>query len=194
MEKVQGISIKDSAKWYILQVIPGYEEKAKDFLDNKNFDNDLLEIFIPHYSYKTKTGKMKKKSLYPGYIFIKSVMDDDSWYTIRNTQFVTGIVGSTGRGIKPVPLSEEKIMKIFSQIKVAENELINGSYDDTKEEEKIIFYEGELVEVISGPFKGKKGKISEIIREKNEAKVDVEMFGRLVPTAISLVDLEKSNK
>lgn len=170
-------------KWYIVQVISNYEQKVKEALDNREFedkDTGISEIYIPFKYHQTKTKKIKKKPLFPGYIYVKLDMTDKSWYIIRNTQYVTGIIGSSGQRTKPTPIPEEQIENIkkvekenerdYQELrKITDNKdaLLTANYD-----------KGDLIEIKKGEFAGKRGKVKEISLIKQIVIIEIEMFNR----------------
>ncbi|BDV03739.1 MAG: transcription termination/antitermination protein NusG [Candidatus Hepatoplasma scabrum] len=183
-------------KWYIIQVISNYEQKVKESLDNREFedkDTGISEIYIPFKYHQTKTKKIKKKPLFPGYIYIKLNMTDKSWYIIRNTQYVTGIVGSSGQRTKPTPIPEEQIIKI----KELEKKEISHYEDlqkvtNNKEAIKEVNYDiDDKIEIKMGEFAGKKGKVKDISIIKQFVLVEIEMFSRNIVIELPLNYIEK---
>ncbi|WP_373590370.1 transcription termination/antitermination protein NusG [Metamycoplasma equirhinis] len=118
-----------------------------------------------------------------GYIFINMVMTDDSWYLVRNTQYVTGLIGSSGKGAKPTPISDRKFK---TMIQVEENLTKKFESGDIE----TAFKEGTLVRVINGVFSGEIGDIIKNNDQTQKAFVNIEQFGRKVPTEFSYEDLE----
>lgn len=179
------------AKWYIVQVVPKHEIIVKDFLENRSFENDndtIEKVFVPLAHHITKSGSKKKKPLFPGYVFVKLQMTDTSWYTIRNTQYVTGIVGSSGQRTKPTPISEAQINKLIEQI--ANNEFVVDA-GKVNTLGSAPFRIGDLVEAKEGNFKGQIGKVIELSLEKQVAVIELEVFGRLTPVTLPISELHK---
>lgn len=169
------------AKWYILHTYSGYENKvAADItklVENRNLQNLIEEAIIP-----TVTRTVEKDNgdvvevedkVYPGYVFVKMVETNESWYICRNTRGVTGFVGPEG---KPTPLSEEEV-----------RELEHG-----RKETPISFEVGDRVAIKQGVLEGFEGEIAEIDAEKKMAVVNVEnMFGEVTPTTIEIAAVKK---
>ena len=158
--------MSERAKWYVVHTYSGYENKVKATIEktveNRNLQNLLVDIQVPMEEViEEKDGKQKVtlKKKFPGYVFIKMFMSDESWYVVRNTRGVTGFVGP---GSKPVPLTEEEIESM-------------GIIEMPQE---IDLEVGESVKIISGPLKDFVAVIQEIVLEKRKIKGSVDMFGR----------------
>ncbi|VEU75638.1 Transcription antitermination protein nusG [Mycoplasmopsis maculosa] len=130
---------------------------------------------------------MKYVNVYSGYIFIKMDMTDKAWFVIRNTQYVTGLIGSSGKGSKPTPVSESQIKKATAK----EQEYFKD-FEDGKTNDK--FTIGEIVEIIDGPFKGTSGVVIEFSNSSEKAIVEIEYFGKKVPTDFSYSVLKSQEK
>ncbi len=125
----------NNKQWYIVQVVTGYEQKVKDDLDNRDFNEvEIEEILLPQKMYTTKAGNLKPKPMYPGYLYVKVEMTDESWFIIRNTNYVTGIVGSSGQRTKPTPVREEEIQKIKDKAMEEELRMQNIKLGNTNKE------------------------------------------------------------
>ncbi len=185
-----------NAKWYIVQVVSNYETKVKEFLENRDFqegETGITEIYLPMRIVETKTGRLKKKAMFPGYLYVKVDMTDDSWYIIRNTEYVTGIVGSSGQRTKPTPISEFDVQKIKKREK-EESELMESIKTTSNSEDvklDIDIVEGDFVEITGGEFAGKIVKVLSISIAKQTIEAEVEMFGRMVPIEVSFTNFEK---
>lgn len=184
----------NNIKWYIVQVVTGYEEKVKEDLQNRDFDEEVIEeILFPQKTVKTKTGKLKKKSMFPGYLYVKVEMTDDSWFVIRNTNYVTGIVGSSGQRTKPTPIREEEIIKIKE--KIIEEELRIQNIEASTEGKPAItetkFKVDDKVKICSGEFEEQEGKLLSISFELQKATVEIEFFGRLTNVKVDLDQIKK---
>ena len=164
----------DGAKWYVIHTYSGYENKVKltleQIVENRGIQDYIQEVSVPMEEVvEIKDGKKKTsmKKLYPGYVLVKMILNDEIWYIVRNTRGVTGFVGPNSR---PVALTEEELA-------------IMGM---TTEWDPIIDYSvGDSVKVISGPLDGFIGIVEQINTEKKKVRVLVSMFGRETP-----VDLE----
>ncbi|VEU59797.1 transcription termination/antitermination protein NusG [Mesomycoplasma neurolyticum] len=179
-------------KWYMVSTISGKEEKVIESLRNV-VSSEMLEdicqeikMFVrPHLTLKElqkralgQEFKVKKENLYKGYIFIKIHMTDKAWFLIRNTQYVTGLVGSSGKGAKPTPLSQKQIDKMFKKELEEWKKYDMGIIDSP-------FKPGSIVEIIEGPFKGEEGPIIEVDDKEQTALVSLEIFGKKTPTKVS---------
>lgn len=167
------------AKWYVAHTYSGYENKVKvdieKTIENRNLQDQILEVAVPVQStIELKNGVEKKidRKIFPGYVLVHMIMNDETWYVVRNTRGVTGFVGP---GSKPVPLSDEEIAMLGSR----ENEVVCD------------FREGETVVVISGAWKDTVGVIKAINESKRLITINVEMFGRETPVELSFVEVKK---
>ena len=182
-------------KWYIVQVVTGYEQKVKEDLQNRDFDDkaDIEEILLPQKVTKTKTGKLKRKSMFPGYLYIKVEMTDDSWFIIRNTNYVTGIVGSSGQRTKPTPIRESEIIKIRE--KVLEEELRIQNLESESTGKTVItetsFKIHDMVKIIRGEFENQDAKNISISFEIQKATIEIEFFGRLTNVKVDIDQIQK---
>ncbi len=159
--------------WFVIHTYAGYEKRVKTNLerrvDSMDMKDKIFRIMVPTEKEITSRGGQKRtveKKVFPGYVLVEMVMDDDSWYVVRNTPGVTGFVGP---GSKPVPLSEKEVTHILRQVGVVEGK------------PRIDFDINQVVRVVSGPFKNFEGKVEEINHEKGTVKVSVSMFGRETP-------------
>lgn len=168
----------EEAKWYVAHTYSGYENKVKESIEktveNRGLESLIMDVKIPMETVleeETKKGetatKAVQRKLFPGYVVIKMIMTDESWYVVRNTRGVTGFVGP---GSKPVPLTDAEVkMMGVEQVRQAD----------------IKFSVGDLVEIKSGPMEGFSGNIESIDNETGTLKVIVSMFGRETPVEIS---------
>lgn len=161
------------AKWYVAHTYSGYENKVasniEKVVDNRNLRDLICEVKIPTEMVTeiTEDGRKREveRKIFPGYVLVKMVMTDDSWYIVRNTRGVTGFVGP---GSKPVPLSEEEVERLGVETRQTE----------------VSYSVGDTVSVISGPLEGFTGKVESIDIDQNVVRVMVSMFGR--ETAVEL--------
>jgi transcriptional antiterminator NusG len=172
----------EEAQWYVIHAYSGHEEKVKKNLEKRiesmDMHDKILEVFVPmEDEIEIKDGKRRhvQKRIFPGYILVKMVMSDESWYVVRNTPGVTSFVGS---GNKPVPLQENELRSILKQVK-------------QEPQIRVEFQLGESVRVVDGPFADFLGKVDEINPEKGKLKVLVNMFGRETPVELDLLQVEK---
>lgn len=167
------------ANWYVVHTYSGYENKVKANIDktieNRHLEDQILEVRVPMEDVEeTKDGKRKlvQKKMFPGYVLIHMIMNDDTWYVVRNTRGVTGFVGP---GSKPVPLTETEMDRLGIQNVVVQ----------------IDFEEGDSVVVTGGVWKDTVGVVQSINEAKRIVTINVEMFGRETPVEISFAEVKK---
>ncbi|RQD76842.1 MAG: transcription termination/antitermination protein NusG [Candidatus Syntrophonatronum acetioxidans] len=172
-----------SKQWYVVHTYAGYENKVKTNLEKRvesmEMQDKIFRVLVPmEKEIETKNGKKRTamKKVFPGYVLVEMIMEDDSWYVVRNTPGVTGFVGP---GSKPVPLSQEEVQHILKQMGVAEPRT------------RARFESGEQVRVLEGPFSNFIGVIKEVLLEKQKLKVLVSMFGRETPVELEFDQVEK---
>jgi len=178
-------------KWYIVQVVSNHEQKVKESLENRIFEEDsfaIEDVFLPLEKTLTKTGKTKFKIIFPGYIFVKVIMSDASWYVIRNTQYVTGIVGSSGQRTKPTPIPEKQIQTILKRIE-ASNDIDENIEIDSHKIFKTTYKVGDWVIVNNENFNEKEGKVTSIDLENQTVIVEIDFFGRTTPITLFIKDV-----
>ena len=173
--------------WYIIQSHSSFENKVaaliKDEAEKAKISDKIEEIVVPtHDITEVKRGKRikRKKKYFPGYVLIKSEMDNNIYHMIKNIKRVTGFLGSKG---VPVPVSDNEIEKILGQIK-------DGVAQPKSSIEYVI---GEKVQVIDGPFASFNGMVEEIDEEKSRLKVSVSIFGRPTPVELEYNQVEKES-
>ena len=169
--------------WYVVHTYSGYENKVKanieKTIENRKLQDQIFEVRVPLQDVvEMKNGVRKnvQKKMFPGYVLVNMIMNDDTWYVIRNTRGVTGFVGP---GSEPIPLSETEMRNLG----------ISGS------EEKMIevdFEVGDLVEVVSGAWEGRVSTVKEINMSKQTVTIEVEMFGRETSVEIEFLDVRKA--
>ena len=166
-------------RWYVIHTYSGYENKVKADLEKKIKNQEMEEYFfdivVPmEEQIEIKDGKRKTniKKVFPGYVLIKMIVTEESWYIVRNTRGVTGFVGS---GTDPIPLTDEEIRNMgFDEVP------INIDYDVN-----------DNVQILNGPLEGFVGIVQEINKEKNKVKVLVSMFGRETPVELEFSQVQK---
>ncbi|MGX8774913.1 MAG: transcription termination/antitermination protein NusG [Bacillota bacterium] len=165
----------ESAKWYVVHTYSGYENKVaqnlEKLVENRRLQDYILEVKIPtEHVVEIKDNKRREfdRELFPGYVLVKMVMTDESWYIVRNANGVTGFVGTT---TKPTPLTQAEVDRLG-----VENVNVNVDYAP-----------GDMIRIQSGSFEGFTGRVEEIDRENRRVKVKVSMFGR---EAVAELDLE----
>ncbi|NLM75891.1 MAG: transcription termination/antitermination protein NusG [Clostridiaceae bacterium] len=171
--------MSEEAKWYVVHTYSGYENKVKanieKIVENRGMQDYILDIVVPmEEQIEIKDGKKKAtlKKIFPGYVLIKMIMNDDSWYVVRNIRGVTGFVGP---GSKPVPLSDEEVKMM-----------------GVEQTETVVDYEvGDIVRVIEGPLENFIGTVEEISVDKKKVRVMVSMFGRETPVELDFIQIQK---
>ncbi len=174
-------------RWYVVHTYSGYENKVRANLEKRvesmGMEDKIFRVLVPEdEETEIKNGKRKvaKKKVFPGYVLAEMVMTDDSWYVVRNTPGVTGFVGSTGSGSKPIPLLPEEVDTVLKRM---------GMNEHPKTE--VDFEVKESVKVTEGPFANFTGMIEHIDLDKQKVKVHVNMFGRETPVELDFSQIEK---
>jgi len=169
------------AKWYVVHTYSGYENKVKadieKTIENRNLHDTILEVRVPMQDVvEMKNGSRRtvQKKMFPGYVLVNMIMNDETWYVVRNTRGVTGFVGP---GSKPVPLSEAEMKPLGIKTE-------NVSID---------FEEGDTIVVVAGVWKDTIGVVQRIDFGKQTATINVELFERETPVEISFDEVRKFN-
>ena len=167
------------AKWYVVHTYSGYENKVKanieKTIENRKLQDQILEVSVPMQNVlesKNGASKQVQKKMFPAYVLINMVMNDDTWYVVRNTRGVTGFVGP---GSKPVPLTEEEM----------------ASMGLCKDEMSVSFEVGDMVVVTSGVWENTTGVVKEVNDLKQCVTINIDMFGRETPVEIGFVDIKR---
>ena len=167
--------MSELARWYVVHTYSGYENKVADSIikavENRKLQELICEVRVPSETVTEITDSGKKKEIdrkiFPGYVLIKMVMNDETWYIVRNIRGVTGFVGP---GSKPVPLTDEEVLRLG----VEKNEI------------EVNFAVGDNVSIIDGYFGGFIGRVNQIEKDKGLVRVTVSMMGKDVPVELSL--------
>ncbi len=169
----------EEAKWYVVHTYSGHEKKVKanieKMVENRGMQDLILEVRVPtEERVETKNGekKVKQRKKFPGYAMVKMIINEESWYLVRNTRGVTGFVGP---GSKPVPLSAEEIKMMGVQEALPETDIEKG----------------DSVKVTSGPFESFMGTVESVNLEKRKFKVFISMFGRETLVELDFDQIEK---
>lgn len=169
----------ENARWYVVHTYSGYENKVKadieKTIENRKLQDQILEVSVPvEESVEIKNGVRKTvtRKLFPGYVLLNMIMNDATWYVVRNTRGVTGFVGP---GSKPVPLTEDEMRNL-------------GINQDTIVIDAEV---GDMIQVVSGAWEGTVGNIKAINTNKQTVTIDVEIFGRATSVEIAFVDIKK---
>lgn len=167
------------ANWYVVHTYSGYENKVKANIDktieNRHLEDEILEVRVPMQDVvelKNGAKKQVQKKMFPGYVLIHMIMNDDTWYVVRNTRGVTGFVGP---GSKPVPLTDAEMKPLGIQT----------------EDIVVDFKEGDTVSVIGGVWKDTVGVIQAMNHNKQTVSINVNLFGRETPVEISFAEVKK---
>ncbi len=173
-------------KWYVIHTYSGYENKVKTNLERRmktmhgQGGERIAQVLVPTEKEKEiKGGKRREvdRKIYPGYVLVEMIMEDDSWYVVRNTPGVTGFVGS---GTRPVPLDDAEVKRLLKQLR------------DETPKYRISFQKGSVVRITQGPFQDFTGVVDEVMVEKEKVRVLVSIFGRATPVELSFGQIEKT--
>ena len=176
-------NIEQIEKWYAIHTYSGYEENVKHNLEQRvesmGMENKIFEIMIPtEKKIKIKNGKRKvfTEKIFPGYVLVKMLVTDDSWYVVRNTPNVTGFIGTS---TTPTPISDEEIKNLKDRMGIEEPKF------------KIDVNKGDLVRIVDGPFKNFEGKIANVDDAKGKVEILIDLFGRETPTELDFLQIKK---
>jgi len=169
--------------WYAIHTYPASEDTVaqnlKQRVESLDIKDKIFNIIVPkEKKIKIKSGRryIVEEKIYPNYVFVEMIVDDNSWYAVRNTPRVTGFIGA---GITPIPIADEEIKKLLKRSTAEE-----PTY-------KIEVEVGDAVKITDGPFKDFDGKISEIDQARGKVKVLVNMFGRETPIELDFLQVKK---
>ena len=167
------------AKWYVVHTYSGYENKVKANIDktieNRHLEDEILEVRVPMQDVvemKNGVPKTAQKKMFPGYFLIHMIMNDDTWYVVRNTRGVTGFVGP---GSKPVPLTDVEMAGLGIK-----RENIESDYEI-----------GDTIQVIAGAWADTVGVVQSMNLQKQSLTINVELFGRETPVELSFAEIKK---
>jgi transcriptional antiterminator NusG len=176
-------TLQQGRRWYVIHTYSGYEENVKRNLEQRiesmDMEDKIFNVLIPtEKKIKIKNGKRKvvTEKIFPGYVLVEMIVDDNSWYVVRNTPNVTGFIGS---GTTPTPISEEEIKNLQKRMGVEEPTF------------KIDVTVGAPVRITDGPFKSYEGKVNKIDEARGKIKVLVSMFGRETPVELDFLQVKK---
>jgi transcriptional antiterminator NusG len=175
--------LNQGRRWYVIHTYSGYEENVshnlKQRIDSLDMGGKIFNVLIPtEKKIKIKNGKRKviEEKIFPGYVLVEMVVDDDSWYVVRNTPNVTGFIGT---GTVPTPISEKEVKSLQKRMGVDEPKFV------------IDVTPGSPVKIVDGPFKNLEGKVTEVDEDKGKIKVLVSMFGRETPVELDFLQIKK---
>lgn len=170
------------ARWYVVQTMSGYENKVATNLativENRRLQDWIHEVRVPTETVveiKDNQRKEVERKLFPGYVLVKMVMNDDSWFVVRNVRGCTGFVGPNGSDGKPLPLTEKEV----ANLGVEKKEII------------VDYAVGDTVTITDGPLENFSGTVDEIDQEKNMVRVTISMFGRETSVELELDQVER---
>ena len=171
----------EEKRWYVVQTYAGYENKVfKNVIkriETMNMQEKIFRVLVPEEKeVKIKDGvrKEKMKKTFPGYVLIEMIDTDDSWFTVRNTPGVTGFLGSSGKGTRPVPLSDDEIQPILAKMGITNTEVT------------IDVEVGQQILVAAGPFSGQVGTIEMIDIDNQKLVILIDLFGQETPVELGL--------
>ncbi len=171
--------MSEEAKWYVVHTYSGYENKVatnlQTIVENRKLQDWIQEIRVPTETVvEIKDNKKREveRKIFPGYVLVKMVMTDDSWYVVRNTRGCTGFVGPNG---KPVPLTEEEIAALGVE----------------KRQVEINYVAGDTVRIVDGPLENFTGVVDEVDLDKDKVRITISMFGRETPVELELDQAER---
>ena len=172
---------RSKAKWYVVHTYSGYENKVKanieKTIENQSLQEEILEVRVPVIdTFEIKNGARKnvQRKMFPGYVLVHMLMNDDTWFVVRNTRGVTGFVGP---GSKPVPLSDAEVNQLGIKGKAI----------------TVDFEVGDMISVVAGIWRDTTGVVQKIDVGKQTATINVELFGRETPVEISFAEVRKAN-
>ena len=172
-------------EWYVVNTVTGYEYKVKEKLEmminSMELHNNIYRVVVPEQKIiEVKNGVKKEriKKMFPGYVLVEMVMSDEAWYIVRNTQGVTGFIGSSGKGATPIPLLPSEVDNILGSMGLSR-------IDVTKELEV-----GKKVKIVNGPFKDMEGTIESVDMKSQKLNVNVYLFGQVTSIEVDFSDIE----
>jgi transcriptional antiterminator NusG len=175
--------LNQGRRWYVLHTYSGYEENVsqnlKQRIESMDMEDKIFNILIPtEKKIKIKNGKRKviEEKIFPGYVLVEMVVNDDSWYVVRNTPNVTGFIGI---GTTPTPISDKEVKELQKRMGVEEPKF------------QIDVTVNSPVRIIDGPFKNLEGKVTNVDEAKGKIKVLVSMFGRETPVELDFLQIKK---
>lgn len=178
-----GQQIPEDARWYVIHSYSGYENKVKKNLEHRiesmDMQGKIFQVIVPtEEEIELKDGQRRvvERRVFPGYVLVQMIMDEQSWYVVRNTPNVTGFVGM---GNKPTPLPDEEVKRILRRLESEEPKI------------KVDFKIGQKVRIVEGAFAEFTGLVQELYPDKGRARVMVSFFNRETPVDVDFLQLEK---
>lgn len=183
-EDDEKIESNEDVNWYVIHCYSGYENKVchnlEQRIDSMGMKDMIFDVVVPtQEEIEVKEGKRKtiKRNIFPGYVLVKMILSDESWYIVRNTPGVTGFVGM---GNQPIPLRSDEEKYIFKRMEADAPHV------------KVTYKVGEKVRIVDGPFNDFRGNVAEIDMEKSKVRVMVNFFGRETPVELDFLQVEKA--
>jgi transcriptional antiterminator NusG len=174
----------DERKWYVVHCYSGYENKVRHAIEQRietmGMEDRIFDVVVPtEEEIEVREGKRRtvERRVFPGYILVQMIMDEDSWYVVRNTPGVTGFVGM---GNRPTPLRDEEVMQIMRRMEAEAPKI------------KVTFKSGQKVRIVDGPFNDFIGTVDDMDMDKGKVRVLVSFFGRETPVELDFLQVEKA--
>jgi len=171
-------------EWYVVNTYSGHESKVKEKLEMRassmGMEDYIYRVVVPEQKEIDEKGKEKMKKMFPGYILVEMIMNDEAWFIVRNTPGVTGFIGSSGKGAKPFPLTPAEVDKILGSMGMSRLEIGNSLNVD------------DMVKVIAGPFANMFGKVKALDMENQKVEVLLDLFGQETSVELGLTEIEKA--
>ena len=171
--------------WYVVNTYSGHEDSVKEKLESRTesmgFQDYIFRVIVPEKTeieIKDGVKKEKVKKLFPGYVLVEMIMTDEAWYVVRNTPGVTGFLGSSGKGAKPFPLFKHEVENILKTVGITDKPVV------------VDLKVGDKIKLTDGPFKLMTGKVLEIDKENNMAKLSIDLFGQETTVEAELTQIE----
>jgi len=184
-------------RWYVIHTYSGYENKVKMNLESKvrtlGMDNMIFQILVPMQNELDTTDDQQKvvaRKVFPGYVLIEMIVDDRTWYAVRNTPGVTGFVGSYGNGTKPIPLSDAEVERILGAQVTEDGKKVNEKKPEPVVRIACPVKLHDTVRIKAPGFNNMVGTVAEINDEQQKVKVMIEMFGRETPIEVKFTQVE----
>ncbi|ASP27808.1 transcription antitermination protein NusG [Spiroplasma corruscae] len=190
-------------QWFVINCNSGHEDSVKSDLlqkiESSSLEEKVFDIRISKSPVMGKNNKIVDKNKFPGYIFINMHMTDETWFIIRNTPGVTGFIGSSGKGAKPLPLTSEEVFRLLNQEEVNSKDKKVGKGNANQPKKEKVLYQAsfklkDVVTIKDGPFANTEGQVMEMDFEKGIAIVNIELFGRITPTEFEFDNLSLAYK
>ena len=173
-------------EWYVVNTVSGYEYKVKEKLEmmivnSPEIQESIFRVIVPEQTiveFKDGVKKEKVKKMFPGYVLVEMIMSDEVWFIVRNTQGVTGFIGSSGKGAKPIPLMPDEVDRILSNMGMSRIDVEND------------LVEGKKVKITDGPFKNMVGKVKSYDLENKKVELLLDLFGQETSVEVGLSEIE----